>query len=151
MDNRKNSEPKQVIVIRKDLNMSAGKLAAQVAHASLAPITNRLKRNAENPGGKMIITYDMTFIGERNDQALDDWLNNRFTKVIVYVKSEAALLNIQKKANEKGLPNALIKDAGFTEFNEPTHTCLGIGPCYPADFDGVTSKLRLFDGEVIPR
>ena len=34
--------PRQIIVVRKDLNMDPGKLAAQVAHASLATITNRL-------------------------------------------------------------------------------------------------------------
>lgn len=37
---------KQVIIARKDLNMSPGKLAAQVAHASMAFLTNSLQANA---------------------------------------------------------------------------------------------------------
>ena len=149
------SLPRQIIVVRKDLNMSAGKLASQVAHASLACITNRLERNYDNPGGKGIIEYIMTLFDSKEDKqdiALDTWLTGRFTKIIVYVKSEEQLKNIQRKAEAKGLPNALIEDAGFTEFGGvKTFTTLGIGPCYPEDLEGVTSKLRLFDGEVIPR
>lgn len=141
-NSRKEIEPKQVIVIRKDLNMSAGKLAAQVAHASLAPIFKMFtKTQTENE-----IIYQLSLTNK--DQAIEDWLSVRFTKVIVYVKSEEALLNVYKKAEEKGLPCALIKDAGFTEFSEPTFTVVGIGPCYPDDFEGVTSKLRLFNAEI---
>ena len=38
---------KQVIIARKDLNMSMGKLAAQIAHASMAFLTNELRANAK--------------------------------------------------------------------------------------------------------
>ena len=34
---------KQIIIVRKDLNMSKGKMAAQVAHASMAFLTNAIK------------------------------------------------------------------------------------------------------------
>ena len=37
---------KQVIIARKDLNMSTGKLAAQVSHASMAFLTNAIKQSA---------------------------------------------------------------------------------------------------------
>ena len=37
---------KQIIIARKDLKMSPGKLAAQVSHASMAFLTNAIKRNA---------------------------------------------------------------------------------------------------------
>lgn len=36
---------KQLIIARKDLNMSPGKLAAQVSHASMAFLTNKIKQN----------------------------------------------------------------------------------------------------------
>jgi peptidyl-tRNA hydrolase, PTH2 family len=143
------SNIKQVIVIRKDLNMSAGKLASQVSHASMALVTNLL--NVE----KTLIGYNYNFhLDEDKEQelAIHEWLQGSFTKVIVYVKSEQALLNIYEKAKVKNLPCALIKDEGRTEFNGvPTHTCLGIGPCHNEDFEGITSKLRLFNGEVIPK
>ena len=37
---------KQLIIARKDLNMSPGKLAAQVSHASMAFLTNMIKENS---------------------------------------------------------------------------------------------------------
>ena len=37
---------KQVIIARKDLNMSPGKLAAQVSHASMAFLTTDIRKNA---------------------------------------------------------------------------------------------------------
>lgn len=143
--------PRQVIVIRKDLNMSAGKLAVQVAHASLAPVLNSMTNYT--PVEDINITAEWTEkrLSLVNGSAMEKWINGRFTKIVVYVKSEQALMNVYEKALEKGLPCVLIKDAGFTEFSEPTITCVGIGPCFPEDFEGVTSKLRVFDGEVIPR
>ena len=139
--------PKQVIVIRKDLNMSAGKLAAQVSHASMGSFFNSTEKIYDVFDGSNITSFDIP-----KDTACSDWTNGSFAKVVVYVKSEQALLNVLKKAQDKNLPCALITDEGRTEFNGvPTNTCLGIGPCYPEDFEGVTSKLRLFDGDVIPR
>ena len=38
---------KQIIIVRKDLNMSPGKLAAQVSHASMAFLTSQLRKNAK--------------------------------------------------------------------------------------------------------
>jgi len=146
MDNktRQQTEPKQVIVIRKDLNMSSGKLAAQVSHASIAPITKKMIKTEEK--SKTIYKLELNKKDDF-DLAMELWLSNRFTKVVVYVKSEQALLNVYNKAKEKGLPCALIQDAGFTEFNgEPTYTCVGIGPCFPKYFEGITNKLRLFQG-----
>jgi PTH2 family peptidyl-tRNA hydrolase len=148
MKDRKEIEPKQVIVIRKDLNMSAGKLAAQTAHASGGNIFSKFKRT--KTGDRVNYSFDLD-LKEELDNAFDKWLNERFTKIIVYVKSEEALKNIYQKALDKNLPAVLIKDAGFTEFSEPTLTCVGIGPAYPDDFIGITSKLRLFDGQVIAK
>jgi len=146
MSDRKIIEPKQVIVVRKDLNMSPGKFGAQVSHASLAPILHKFNKISGN--NEIIYTFSLNK-NNSFDVAFDTWLSNRFTKVIVYVKSEQALLNVFQKAKDKGLPVALIQDAGFTEFNEPTYTCVGIGPAFPDAFNGVTSKLRLLQGEII--
>ena len=137
MSSRKLEEAKQVIIVRKDLKMSPGKLAAQSSHASLGALFSIAQHTEDN----CTIHYDSS--------AVREWITGRFTKVVVYVKSEEALVNVYNKALAAGLPCALIEDAGFTEFSEPTKTCVGIGPAYPDDFIGVTNKLRLLSGEVI--
>ncbi|MBT5491520.1 aminoacyl-tRNA hydrolase [bacterium] len=130
---RQQEEPKQIIVIRKDLNMPPGKLAAQVAHAS----TGALLEFAQRTENSISIEY-------HDNLALKNWLNKRFTKIVLYVKSEEKLLSVFKKAREAGIASCLITDAGFTVFKgEPTNTCIGIGPCYSKDLIGISDKLRV--------
>lgn len=131
-DKRKEEEPKQVIVVNKRLNMPMGKLGAQVAHASLGAFFTFAKMNGKK------FEIDMTDL-----PAVQQWVEHRFTKIVLYVKSEEKLIEIYNKAQEKGLASVLIKDAGFTYFDKPTHTCVGIGPVYPEDLIGVTDKLRV--------
>lgn len=134
-----NNEPKQVIVMRTDLkNVSGnkvrtGKLLAQASHASMGALLNlsykmyegELRINIENP-------------------AVREWLEGRFTKVVVQVNSEQELLNIYELAIRNGLNTKLILDAGLTEFGgNPTHTCLAIGPDYPENIDPITKHLKL--------
>lgn len=140
-EERKLIEPKQVIVIRKDLNMPSGKLGAQIAHASEKAIFDMFKSKTTN--NKTVLTLELDD-NNKKDLAIKLWLSNRFTKVIVYVKSEEKLKEVYQKALNKNLPCSLIQDAGFTFFQEPTYTTVGIGPCFPEDFIGITDKLQLF-------
>ena len=110
---------KQVIVVRSDLEMSTGKLAAQVAHASVTAL-QRAKR--EEKGWA------------------DAWLAEGQKKVVVVVASEREL---QKKAMEVGVPGELVQDAGLTELPPGTVTALGVGPAPSELVDKVTGKLRL--------
>jgi len=133
-EKRKKTEPKQVIVARKDLQMPPGKLSAQVAHASMAAVFE-MSRRTEN---SIILDW-------QQQGALEKWLKERFTKVVLQVKSEDKLISIYEKAKEAGLPVSLITDAGFTVFNgEPTKTCLAIGPVYPDQLIGITDKLQMY-------
>lgn len=112
---------KQILVMRKDLNMRKGKLIAQGAHASLAATIH----NLEHPDVK-------------------GWLAGRFAKIAVYVNSEAELLELFDRAKGAGLITELITDAGFTEFhNVPTHTCIAIGPAKIEQIDPITKMLPL--------
>lgn len=131
------SEPKQVIVVRKDLNMRKGKIVAQTSHASLGAILNY--------GQMYPATADKdAYYNLAVNKPVEEWLRGRFKKVCVYVNSEAELLNIFSEALEHGLNTKLIKDAGLTEFNGvPTLTCLAIGPDYPEKIDSVTGHLKL--------
>lgn len=131
---------KQVIVWRKDLKVRAGKRMAQAAHASMAPIFNRM----EDIGG----AYDHCFAiyGDDEDPFVV-WKNGKFTKIVVTVDNEEQLLQLVEriKTENRFIPIALITDAGLTEFNNvPTNTCLGIGPWWSNEIDEFTKDLQLF-------
>lgn len=115
--------PKQIIVMRKDLNMRKGKMIAQGAHASLKVILDNQK-----------IPW----------KALNQWLSGSFTKICVQVKTEEELLSIVNSAKKAGLHHSLILDNGATEFKGiPTYTCAAIGPEFPQQLDPVTGHLKL--------
>lgn len=128
---------KQVIVMRKDLGMRKGKMIAQGSHASLGSLLKFFDK-IENKGS---ITYKVQF---GKDSYLDQWLNGTFTKICLYVNSEEELLTIKKLCDEARIPNALIVDAGLTEFHGiPTKTCIGIGPWDSDQIDKITGSLKL--------
>lgn len=123
---------KQVIVVRKDLKMPQGKLCAQVAHASLAAISNR---GYIHEGTKALHV-------QLDDPAMK-WFSEDFTKVVVYVKSEEELRQVYEKAKRNGVSCSLIKDAGRTVFTEETYTTCAVGPGWAESVDEITGKLPL--------
>lgn len=112
--------------------MRKGKMIAQGAHASLGAL---LSHSWEDTDPKRLLTP--------LDGAAGEWLNGLHTKVTVYVKSEEELLNIHKQAKEDHLMCHLVKDAGLTEFKEPTYTALAIGPADSDRIDKITGGLPL--------
>lgn len=128
------SEPrpiKQVIVYRRDLKMRKGKIAAQVAHASMRVL---LKLATFDPGAPETLTIAMP-------PAMTRWVHGRFTKVVLSVEDEDALLKVYEEALARALPCALITDSGKTEFNgRPTRTTVAVGPAYADEIDAVTGK-----------
>jgi PTH2 family peptidyl-tRNA hydrolase len=127
-------EHKQVIILRKDLNMRKGKLVAQGAHASMGAILKQMTVTADN---KMVL--------DLNDARLAPWVTGRFKKICVYVNSEQELLDLHKQATEAGLITSLILDAGLTEFGGvSTYTAVGIGPDSEDKIDAVCKHLPLF-------
>jgi len=125
---------KQVIVIRKDLNMRKGKMIAQGAHASMAVFFNRIY----DP-----MPYD-NFIKIHIDSKELEWIQGIFTKICVSVDSKEALLGVYQKALDSELPTALITDNGKTEFNGiPTETAVAIGPADSKIIDVITGHLKL--------
>lgn len=117
---------KQVIVMRKDLNMRKGKMVAQGSHASIAFLTRRIQGN------------------EAITDIQKQWLENSFVKVCVGVDSEQELLEIESKATEVGIECHLVTDNGKTEFGGvPTKTCLALGPDLSEVLDKVSGHLKL--------
>ncbi|MEM3609738.1 MAG: peptidyl-tRNA hydrolase Pth2 [Candidatus Anstonellales archaeon] len=112
---------KQVIVVRNDLKLGKGKLAAQVAHASLASY-------------KVCLNMRKAIV--------DMWERQGMEKVVLKVDSEKELLELYEKVKDK-LPCALITDAGKTQVPENTITCLGIGPWEEEIIDLYTGNLKL--------
>lgn len=124
-------DAKQVIVMRKDLNMRKGKMIAQGAHAAMKVLLDRGGLDGER------FTFTVT-------PAMAAWLGGRFTKVCVSVGSEAELDELAARAAAAGVPCAVIVDAGKTEFGGvPTKTCLAVGPAAPAEVDAITGHLPL--------
>ena len=124
---------KQVIVMRKDLNMRKGKMIAQGAHASLKVFLDRRAATAADDAFTFSLTAPMR-----------EWLGGRFAKICVYVTSEAELHGVVERARAAGLPCALVVDAGHTEFHGvPTPTCCAVGPAWVEDVDAVTGALPL--------
>jgi PTH2 family peptidyl-tRNA hydrolase len=118
---------KQVIVVRKDLNMRKGKMIAQGAHASATIVFNATAGSDTHWLDKVVT-----------------WMNQGQKKISVSVDSEQELLEVFKKAQEEGLPVELITDAGHTEFNGvPTKTCCAIGPGLESKVDQITGHLKL--------
>ena len=119
--------PKQVIVMRKDLNMRKGKLIAQGSHASLGTIMNYVKNN------------QCSF-----PEVVEEWLQGSHTKICVYVTSEQDLVDIAVQALIENVNYHLVEDLGLTEFNGvKTLTCLALGPDYPEILDPLTGHLPL--------
>lgn len=132
---------KQIIVMRKDLNMRRGKQIAQGSHASMAFITKNFSISQTiDPQGDPCFFACIAFTEEVNH-----WLANSFRKICVYVNSEEELQEVHQKALDNGLISHLIIDNGKTEFhNIPTATCLAVGPAWDYKFTGITDHLPLF-------
>ncbi len=115
-------EYKLVVVIRDDLDISGGKLAAQVAHAA---VTCALEAKA------------------KKTKWFSTWYREGQRKVVLRAKDLQHLRELGEKARRLGLPCTLITDAGYTELPPNTTTCLGIGPAPENEIDKVTGSLPL--------
>lgn len=112
-------EYKQVIVIRSDLKLSKGKLAAQTAHASLDAYK------------------------KADGRVRSEWESTGSKKVVVKIEDLKGLMEIYEEAKQAGLPASLIRDAGRTELPAGTVTAVGIGPYEEADIDKITGNLKM--------
>ena len=111
---------KQAIVARTDVGMGQGKLAAQVAHASLSAYEDA---------------------DERTRRA---WKGESQKKVVLKGESEQQLFELAEAARAAGLANAIVRDAGHTQLEPGTVTALAVGPGEDDAVDRVTGDLSLF-------
>jgi len=110
---------KLALVVRTDLGMGRGKIAAQVAHAAvIAALSSR-------------------------DADLAAWLGEGQPKVVLKVPSGERLLDVARQALDGGLPVEVVHDAGRTQVAPGTATCCAIGPADSERVDRVTAGLPL--------
>ena len=136
---------KMMIVMRRDLKMRKGKIAAQAGHACVDAVLMALSKEGR------VSDFEMTADGlilkhtEKARTPLSDWFAYGCAKICVYVDSEEALLEIAEKAKEKGIIASVITDAGMTEFHGvPTKTCLALEPLPAEIADELTGDLPLY-------
>jgi len=136
------AEIKQVIIVRKDLHMRAGKIAAQVSHASMQVVLDRMLKSKVEFGKEI---WSLSLFGEDySNDPLSKWLNGHFTKVVLYVDSLEEMEDIERSAQELGIPTAKIIDTGKTEFhNVSTPTCVALGPYDSEVLGRLTGHLKL--------
>ncbi|MBD3354021.1 MAG: peptidyl-tRNA hydrolase [Candidatus Lokiarchaeota archaeon] len=114
---------KQVIVIRTDLKMSAGKKCAQACHASLsAADIARLHYNK-------VYSEWKKYAGQK--------------KVVLKIRTEESIEQLYNEAKSSNIPCYLVADAGLTQLEPGTVTALGIGPYFTKEIDKLTGNLKL--------
>jgi peptidyl-tRNA hydrolase, PTH2 family len=110
---------KQVILVRQDLKLPKGKMAAQSAHASVEAV---LKSDSET---------------------VKKWRSEGMAKIVLKVKDEKELIKYFQEAKDNDLVASLITDAGRTVIAPGTKTCVAIGPDDDEEIDKITEKLSL--------
>ncbi|MBF0911267.1 MAG: aminoacyl-tRNA hydrolase [Atopobiaceae bacterium] len=138
---------KQMIVIRRDLKMRKGKIAAQASHACVEATLIALAK--EQRLNEVCVAENQNWVylnhSHEDTSALTNWFDAGVAKICVYVDSEEELLELANQGREQGFVVALIKDAGFTEFHgEPTFTCIAFEPLAAEDIDPLTGDLPLY-------
>ena len=113
-------QTKLTLIVRSDLGMGRGKIAAQAAHAA--------------------VSAALASIGTA---AFTAWLRDGQPKVVLRAGSETELHAIAQQAAEAGLPVQVIHDAGRTQVAEGTPTCCAIGPAADTEIDAITGQLSL--------
>lgn len=138
---------KQMIVMRRDLKMRKGKIAAQAGHACVEAVLMALAREGRLDQVRIAPSGGWVYLDEGTMPAtpLADWFSAGVAKVCVYVDSEEALLDLADKGREQGFVCALVRDAGLTEFHgESTYTCLAFEPLRADQIDPLTGELPLY-------
>ena len=144
---------RQLIIARKDLNMSPGKLAAQVAHASWAFLSNQIRTRGE----RLTLSNDYVVQLFINKYIYEQWFGSIFTKTICEAKNKNQLLKAKEIAEELGMIEGqdffLIKDACNTELTPEeidengigrTLTCIGFKPLDDETAWKISKKFQLY-------
>ncbi|KAK3731939.1 hypothetical protein RRG08_044998 [Elysia crispata] len=115
-------EYKMVLIVRNDLKMGKGKIAAQCAHAAVGAVEK--------------LAYE-------NLAAVRHWQRQGQPKVVLKVEDESSFFDLQKAARTQSLNTCIISDAGRTQIVPGSKTVLAVGPGPIVKIDQVTGHLKL--------
>lgn len=113
---------KMVMVVRSDLKMGHGKIAAQCCHACLGLYKSQLKKDIPR---------------------LKAWENSNYKKVVLKCANEEEMINIADKARSQNLDYYIVRDAGLTQIAPGSKTVLSVGPASEKELKDVTGYLKL--------
>lgn len=134
---------KMVLVVRNDLKMGKGKIAAQCGETfffHLITSQTIFIRN-HSTGHAAVGAYER---GLRTMPGIiRRWSNSGQTKVAVRVESEQELKQIRQQAISRNLNVCMIRDAGRTQIEPNTATVVAVGPGLVREVDQVTGHLKL--------
>ena len=116
------SEVKMVIAFRKDIDLGKGKIAAQVAHAAVSCALQAEKHDKKH---------------------FREWTRSGQKKVVIRVNDIETIYVLKNRADQAGIINSLITDAGLTQIPPGTVTCLGMGPYESDKLDEITGEFPL--------
>ena len=110
---------KQALLVRADLQLPKGKMAAQCSHAAVEAVlrANKVDVNA--------------------------WRHEGMEKIVLKVADIDVLHRYVQIAKDAGLVTAVITDAGHTVVEPGTVTCAAIGPALSELVDEVVRDLKL--------
>jgi peptidyl-tRNA hydrolase len=120
--NAADDDYKMVILVRNDLKMTKGKIAAQVGHAAVNCAFSSKKKDSKN---------------------FDKWFSEGQTKVVLRVDSEEELFQYKAMADAQNINNSIVRDAGRTQIEPGSYTCLGLGPEKSSVVDKMTGELKM--------
>ena len=110
---------KQVMIVRTDLKMGKGKIAAQCCHGAIGAYKKSSK------------------------DKINKWENESYAKVVLKVKTLEELNEIKMLADKKGIVSYVVVDAGRTQVPTSSVTVLALGPDEDKILDEVTGDLKL--------
>ncbi|XP_076391634.1 peptidyl-tRNA hydrolase 2, mitochondrial [Megachile rotundata] len=119
-----NEHFKMVLVVRSDIVMGKGKIAAQCAHAAVE-------------------CYRQASCNTKYEHVFNSWLLQGQPKVVLKICNEGELMSLARSARKAGLIISIIQDAGKTQLLPGTVSTLGIGPGPKQAIDELTSSLKL--------
>ena len=122
-------EVRMALVIRQDLGMQKGKIAAQCCHAALGCY----RMIATDPSRS---SYNPTMVNR--------WLRGGQAKITLKCPNKDVMDELYAKAISLGVNAIVIHDAGRTQIAAGSATVLGLGPAPKAVLDQITGELKLY-------